>query len=393
MTAELVSRQYRLKTIIKFFILTIAWIGLSGQAQSQAIELLASKLAAPPWQRVKLQHNAQSFDFAVYANHDLSETDFNINEIVIVLHGLSRNGDGYFASAQSSLNQVRPDQTNILLVAPQFVAPQDRILGFTDLPTWAPNAWASGLDAANGPIGLSSYDAIDELLLALTDKSKYPSLRKVVFAGHSAGGQLVHRYAVLNQIDSRIRKSGIDLQYVVANPSAYMYFTKDRPTSDTTFGPFNEQASCPNYDQYRYGTRDIIHFGAGLSASVLLERYLSRPVTYMMGTSDNNPAQSDLDKTCAAKAQGATRIQRARRYVAYERFVATPFTFINHDAYEVVGVGHNQSGMFQSTCGVKVLFGAEVAANKVSARCEYKPAQPVKAQPVILPAKMDGPGG
>ena len=197
----------------------------------------------------------------------------------------------------------------------------------------------------------------------------------------------------MNQIDSRIRKSGIDLQYVVANPSAYMYFTKDRPTSDTTFGPFNEQASCPNYDQYRYGTRDIIHFGAGLSASVLLERYLSRPVTYMMGTSDNNPAQSDLDKTCAAKAQGATRIQRARRYVAYERFVATPFTFINHDAYEVVGVGHNQSGMFQSTCGVKVLFGAEVAANTVSARCEYKPAQPVKAQPVILPAKMDGPGG
>ena len=393
MTTNRVSLKSNINKLIKFFAVAMGWIALSGQAQSQAIELLASKLQPPAWQRVALQHNAQPFEFAAYANHDLSETDFNIKEIVIVLHGVSRNGNDYFASAQSTLNQVRPDQTNILLVSPQFVAPQDQASGFTGLPTWAPNAWASGLDALTGPSGLSSYDAMDELLLTLADKNKYPSLRKVVLAGHSAGGQLVHRYAVLNQIDARIRKSGIDLQYVVANPSAFMYFTKDRPTSDTSFGPFDGQAACPNYDQYRYGTRDIVHFGAGLSAPVLLERYLSRRVTYLMGTADNNPSQDNLDKTCAAKAQGSTRIQRARRYVAYERFVATPFTFINHDAYEVIGVGHNQSGMFQSTCAVKVLFGAEVTANAVSATCEYKPAQPVKAQPAILYDKLDAPGG
>ena len=395
--SDLGGWQHGGKKMIQVFAIAIAiaiaWLGLSGQAQGQAIELTPSKLEAPAWQRVRLQHNGQAFDFAAYANHDLSETDFNIKEVVIVLHGVSRNGDGYFSAAQSALNQVRPDQTNILLVAPQFAAPQDQILGFTGLPTWAPNAWASGLDAVNGPSGLSSYDAMDELLLLLADKSKYPSLRKVVFAGHSAGGQLVHRYAVLNQIDAQIRKAGIDLQYVVANPSAFMYFTKDRPTSDTTFGPFDGQATCPGYDQYRYGTRDIIHFGGGMSGPALLERYLSRRVTYLMGTADNNPTQDNLDKTCSAKAQGATRIERARRYVAYERFVATPFRFVNHDAYEVIGVGHNQSGMFQSTCGVKVLFGADVVANAVSASCDYKPAQPVQYQPIAVPEKMDAPGG
>ena len=380
------------KMLLKGFAVLATFALLWSQAQAQAIELIKEKAEAPAWQRVKLEHNAQPFEFAAFANHDLAETDFNIKEIVVVLHGVSRDGNNYFASAQSTLNQVHLDQTYVLLVAPQFVSPEDVGKGYTGLPTWGKFDWASGLDALTGPGGLSSYEVMDKFLLMLADKNKYPSLRKIVFAGHSAGGQLVHRYAVLNQIDQRIRDSGIDLKYVVANPSAYLYFTKDRPTSETTFGPFAGRDTCPNYDQYRYGTRDLIRFGGNVSAPALLERYLQRQVTYLMGTADNNPQQNNLDKSCAAQAQGTTRIQRARRYMAYERFVATPFTFINHDAFEVLNVGHNQSGMFQSTCGVKTLFGAEVVANEVSASCEYKPAQALKYKPAIRQDPIDSPG-
>jgi len=346
------------------------------------LELAVTKPTVPAIQRIKLGGAPHQFDFAVYANKDVTETNYNVKEIVIVVHGLGRNGDGYYQTAQSTLNQVRPDQTNILLVAPQFVSPDDQKKGLTGFAMWAPNTWASGQNALNVP-GLSSYDAIDELLVLLADKGKYPSLRKIVLAGHSAGGQLTHRYAALNHIDERIRSAGIDLQYIVANPSAYMYFTKDRPSSDTTFGPFAGANACPTYDNYRYGTQEMIHYGAALAAPELLKRYLNRPVAYLMGTADHDLSRADLDKSCGAQAQGQTRIERARRYMAYERFVATPWNVINHEAYEVQGVGHDQGKMFMSTCAVKLLFGADVLPNGISATCEYRPAQPAKWKPVV----------
>jgi len=83
MTTNRVSLKSNINKLIKFFAVAMGWIALSGQAQSQAIELLASKLQPPAWQRVALQHNAQPFEFAAYANHDLSETDFNIKEKVV----------------------------------------------------------------------------------------------------------------------------------------------------------------------------------------------------------------------------------------------------------------------------------------------------------------------
>ena len=190
------------KMLLKGFAVLATFALLWSQAQAQAIELIKEKAEAPAWQRVKLEHNAQPFEFAAYANHDLAETDFNIKEIVVVLHGVSRDGNNYFASAQSTLNQVHLDQTYVLLVAPQFVSPEDVGKGYTGLPTWGKFDWASGLDALTGPGGLSSYEVMDKFLLMLADKNKYPSLRKIVFAGHSAGGQLVHRYAVFVTVAS-----------------------------------------------------------------------------------------------------------------------------------------------------------------------------------------------
>ena len=37
--------------------------------------------------------------------------------------------------------------------------------------------------------------------------------------GHSGGAQLVQRYAVLNNVDGPLRRDGLALRYVIANPS------------------------------------------------------------------------------------------------------------------------------------------------------------------------------
>ena len=356
---------------------------------AQAIELADIKLTAPAWQRVNLGKTLK-YDFPLYANHDLTQTDDKIKEIVIVLHGLGRNGDGYFTAAQSTLDQVRPDQTDILLIAPNFVAPDDQKKGFTGMPHWAPTAWASGQNALNVAGGLSSYEVMDDLLLLLSDKSNYPSVKRIILAGHSAGGQLTQRYAALNHVDEQIRAAGIDLQYVVANPSAFMYFTTDRPSSDTTFGPFAGISACPTYNNYRYGLDEMIPYGAALPAKELLQRYLARPVTYLMGSADHDLSRADLDKSCAAQVQGQTRIERARRYWAYERFVATPWVKINHLAYEVQGIGHDQSKMFKSTCAVKLFFAKDVEPNAVSASCVFKLAQSdSKAIEPLAPKRLE----
>ncbi|MNT29865.1 hypothetical protein D3C72_1656280 [compost metagenome] len=92
-------------------------------------------------------------------------------------------------------------------------------------------------------------------------------------------------------------------------------------------------------------------------------------MTYLAGTEDNDPNHRVLDKACGAEAEGPTRLQRARGYLRYERYLASPGLVIRHQAYEVVGVGHDQAHMFGSQCGAKAVFGLPESANKEGAVC------------------------
>ncbi|MBV8271123.1 MAG: hypothetical protein JO067_02505, partial [Cupriavidus sp.] len=181
---------------------------------------------------------------------------------------------------------------------------------------------------------------------------------------------IVHRYAVLNNADEKVRASGIDLRYVVANPSSYLYFTSDRPIAPdyTRFGPYST-AVCAGYDKYRYGMQDLVPYAKGTDAMTLYRRYMQRQVTYMVGSEDNDPNHRVLDKACGAEAEGPTRLQRARAYWRYERSLAAPGLPINHRTFEVIGVGHDQSRMFGSKCGAQAVFDMDPVANAHGAAC------------------------
>jgi len=62
--------------------------------------------------------------------------------------------------------------------------------------------WVSG-HKNTGPstVETSAYEVMDELMNYYLDTTKFPALEVVMFAGHSAGGQMTQRYAAL-------RKSG-----------------------------------------------------------------------------------------------------------------------------------------------------------------------------------------
>jgi pimeloyl-ACP methyl ester carboxylesterase len=318
------------------------------------------------WQRVHLGSGTGAYDFPVYANHALTADMSRIREVIFVQHGIQRNGDDYFAEAARLLAASGRDAAEVLLVAPNFPGTPDVDKGFTGMPVWSVQGWIGGYEAAQGT-PVSALQVFDDLIGYVLQKARFPAVKRITVAGHSGGGQIVHRYAVLNNIDERVRASGIDLRYVVANPSSYLYFTPERP------GPRGferyDTVRCPDYDKYRYGMRDLPAYARGAHGMQLFRRYAQRNVTYMVGSDDNDPNHRVLDKACGAEAEGPTRLTRARSYYRYERFLAGERARITHQQFEVVGVGHNQSRMFGSQCGAQALFGTNPSANKSGAAC------------------------
>ena len=97
-------------------------------------------------------------------------------------------------------------------------------------------------------------------------------------------------------------------------------------------------------------------------------RYMARSVVYLFGTEDTDPNHSALDKSCAARAQGAHPLERGRGYLRHERSLAAARGIEDaHRSFEVVGVGHDQAAMFGSVCAAPAVFGVTNA--KSGAQC------------------------
>ena len=86
-----------------------------------------------------------------------------------------------------------------------------------------------------------------------------------------------------------------------------------------------------------------------------MSHYARQQVIYLLGTLDADAAHPFLDRSCAAEAQGPTRLARGQAYYRYLPLV------LGHEVAAaasvlVEGVGHDHQSMFQSPCGVAWLF-------------------------------------
>lgn len=289
---------------------------------------------------------------ALYVSRDWDELQPQVTRAVIVVHGIGRDVAGYWHAANRGLaaSDAAPgaaEQT--LLIAPQFLDPDD--IGAHALPPdllrWDRDGWPAGADA-RGPVPLSSFEVLDAMLARLADRSRFPALRDVVLAGHSAGGQLVQRYAVVGRAGAALEAEGVHVRYVSANPSSYLYFSSDRPASAA--------AACPRFDSWRYGWNGAPPYAQAMSPADYEAAYAARDVVYLLGTDDTDPEQRDLDRSCAAQMQGATRYARGVAYFDYLQRRHPAMT--GQRVVTVEGVGHSGAKMIDSPCGEAVLFGA-----------------------------------
>lgn len=323
------------------------------------------------WQRIELGVAPQRYPFAIYGNRPWAADMRGVTSAVVIFHGLGRNARGYYSAAEKLLQAAGSGAGETLLIAPRYFATADAPAQPIDsLPQWRGSRWNRGEDAVNWPWPLSSFQPIDDLLAAFLDASRFPGLQRIVVAGHSAGGQLVHRYAVLNRVDEKLRAAGKRLGYVIANPSSYLYFSAERPSAADAnrWAPY-DTAICPAYNRYRYGMESLVRYAGQLDGAALFKRYAARDVTYLLGTADNDPAHPQLDQSCGARAQGSDRLERGRNYIRYERHLAGADTTLNRRRFEVIGVGHTQARMFGSQCGAASLFGAAAQTNASAAAC------------------------
>ncbi|BBK37974.1 hypothetical protein STAQ_30520 [Allostella sp. ATCC 35155] len=298
----------------------------------------------------------------VFADRPLAEAG-DAGLAVVVLHGTLRNADAYRDGMVAAVEAAGVAEPTLVL-APQFLAPPDGDSAAgghelpPDVPLWSLEGWKAGAGAVR-PAGLdaaasSSFAALDAVLRHLADRRRFPALRRVVVAGHSAGGQVLARYAAAGRGDAELAAAGVAVRWVVANPSSYLYLDRRRPAADGGFA--EPQTDCARFDRYKYGLDRVVPYLAGMPADDLRARFLARDVVWLLGGADNDPNHRFLDRTCAAQLQGPHRLGRGQAYFAYLGLLARPAP-LRHRLVVVPGVGHDNRAMFGSAEGRAALLG------------------------------------
>ncbi len=289
----------------------------------------------------------------IYVSSDWSKPQPRVTRALVIFHGIKRNAVGYFRSANEAVQSAGKAGRGTIVIAPQFLTEEDAVAFHLDsgILRWHHERWEGGANAA-GPAPISSFDAIDAVLAQLADRSRFPDLVQVVLAGHSGGGQVVQRYAVVGRGEAVLAKVGVRVRYVIANPSSYVYFSEDRPLSTAGFARYT--GSCKGFNRWKYGVEDAPPYVGQDSFVNMEESYSRRDVIYLLGTADTDPHHSDLDVSCQGEAEGPHRFARGTAYFAYLKS-RHPENF-SQRLWEVPGIAHDERGMFHSPCGMEALF-------------------------------------
>jgi hypothetical protein len=292
----------------------------------------------------------------VCSDRPLDVTDASVSRLIVVLHGDARNAVGYLDHVVAAAELSGVDDA--LVVAPQFLTNDD---GVGDVHTWTSGGWKRGdLSTRDRSPRVSSFEVVDDIVVRTVASGRFPSLREIVIAGHSAGGQFVNRYAATNRVMPGLESRGFGVRFVVANPSSYLYLSPERAVRRGFGLPHWKQiAACGDYDDYKYGLSAPNAYVSSRSADAVQAQYRAASVSYLLGEEDTATTGA-FDSSCAAALQGEHRLDRGRVYHAY---LAHHYGKAVHDRHllsTVPQVGHSARGMFTSVEGQASLFG-EVA--------------------------------
>ena len=118
--------------------------------------------------------------------------------------------------------------------------------------------------------------------------------------------------------------------------------------------PFADATACAAYDQWPYGLQNRVGFSARFPSEQLVKQLVARPTTFLVGGLDVFPLFG-FDGSCAAMAQGSTRLARA---FAYGRYLREKFD-AKHPVQMIAACGHSARCMFTAELALPLLFPAQ----------------------------------
>jgi len=293
-------------------------------------------------------------DSGVLVHYISSDVDYHTaTRAIIVVHGLQRDANNSFVAIHKAVETA--NESNVVIMAPVFFNGYDKGKfpwdgkATSNQLVWKGNEWCEG---GNNQYptkipGVSSFDALDAAIAYFTDKKRFPMIKNIILAGHSAGGQTVQRYIILSDDPPE----SITFRSVIANAGSYTYFSPNR------FKPVPDD--CTGFNNWKYGlencqlTYRAYHFAHNASSTHLPTRYLTRQVRYLYGTADLGAE----DQGCAAKTQGANHYERGQLFWKHitESYPGPWVDSIQKVAY-VEGVRHNEAAMWKSKEGQAAFF-------------------------------------
>lgn len=304
----------------------------------------------------------------VYRTYPLEVKNEAITRVFVLIHGAGRDADNYFRSATAAAFLGRALE-NTLVISPRMASNDGAgckdALAENEI-SWHCNTWRSGGPSITHP-ALTSFDFIDELLRKVARRTVFPNLKAILVAGHSAGGQVVNRYEMTNQVHESL---GVPVTYVVSNPSSYAYPDDARPAiaaysltanapgyvtqaapDAPAFRPFGDGRNCTTWDQWPFGLKARSGYSAKQTDEQIRKQLAARPTTYLLGELDILPL-GGFDGSCPAMAQGPTRLARGQAFVKHvnEAFAA------KHSVVVVPLCGHNARCMFTSEASLPLIF-------------------------------------
>ena len=324
---------------------------------------------------VRADGTQASVKLPLYLSLDWTKPQPEVVRALLVFHGLHRSAESANAAGLEAIRHAGEAGKGTLLIAPRFLAQVDIDAHHpgADVLRWTTDSWSRGDNALNAAI--SPFDALDLILAQLADQKIFSNLKSVVLAGHSAGGQLVQRYAAVGRGGEMLIKNGVRLRYVVANPSSYVYFSAEWPAEQRVLSPGRQGGShsrfrgriVRGYNRWKCGMEDLPDYAHGARAEDMEQRYVRRDVIYLLGTADDDPAHPELDISCAGEAEGPYRLFRGEAYFAYlaGKHPELRESGARQQLWLVPGIGHDAKEMFHSACGEAALFDAGSCGTRV----------------------------
>jgi hypothetical protein len=308
---------------------------------------------------------SQRFDFNINgvtaaipyeSNYDLHQKNRNVTRLIVAIHSSNHDAKMYYRN--TLLLAQKLNKTNeTLIVAPHLLIgslvskekPVDFL--FWEVPPFrgSSRAFYKG-EKAN----VSAYEILDTLIDAISQSHFFPNLQEIVIFGHSAGGQLVNRYAAY----SRFNKNSLHVRYVVMAPSSYLYFNNERALAGNTNRFDTPTLPSKVYNRWGYGMEKLygVHKRHHVTAERMHRQYQNSEIIYLVGANDNNPNDASLGKSQGAMLQGHHRLERAQIYYNYLQHIFTTSITKTQHLHVIPNAAHSSKALMSSAKGSEALF-------------------------------------